>query len=535
MQNATVKSPSDRAVHGLYRSGKDWLCTVRAVEGLQIAAALRKLPPLPAETRGWRFPAEDTAVLVLADNPNLVLRYRPPNPEFDLVQDSAGGPPRTPFQKQLAARARGPLVRAEQLKLDRVVVFEFGGEPGFVDAPPVKLIFELTGRNANLILTNMEGVILGIDRPVGADQNRYRQLRPGIRWNPPPPYAKLDPHSLNESDLEGLVGRPLVRALVQTVDGIGPRLAAETARRAGLEPQHIIRREDLAALLRAISSLVQNPHPHSAAPVTGWREETAAALRKPLLAALERRKKTLERRLEDYARARADASNADVWQRYGDLLLAYAHEVPEGSREVTLEDWEAGPVTIPLDPALSPSENAARYYRRAKRARARAERSRREEPRTRTELENLQREIARVRDLPLRELQQLLRQQRPRETAQPGLRLSAPGGFEVWVGRNRKENDWLTRSAHSGDIWMHAQGIPGSHVIIRARGKPAPLDTLIFAARLAAYHSRARGEKNVPVDYTRKKHVWRRKGAAPGEVFYTQAKTLFVDAEAPEA
>ncbi|WP_457633444.1 Rqc2 family fibronectin-binding protein, partial [Oceanithermus desulfurans] len=494
------------------------------MEGLQIAAVLRELPERPRPTRGWRFPAEDTAVLALAGGPDLVLRYRPPSPELALTESAGGGPARTPFQKLLAARARGPLLRAEQLKLDRVVVFEFGGEEGFVDVPPVRLVFELTGRNANLILTDLEGRILGVDRVVTPEQNRYRQVRPGLTWTPPPPYEKLDPRTLEEGDLAPLLGRPLARALVQTVDGVGPRLAAEAAHRAGLEPNRSVRPEDLPRLRRALASLVSDPTPSREARTPSWREETEAALRKPLLAALERRKKTLERRLEDYARARSDLAKAERWQRYGDLLLAYAHQIPAHAKRAVLEDWESGePVEIALDPALSPSENAERYYRRAKRARARAQRAERESPRTRRELEALEREIEAVRQLPLPELQRRLREQRPHETAGPGLRLEAPGGFEVWVGRNRRENDWLTRSAHSGDVWMHAQGVPGSHVIVRARGKPVPLETLLFAARLAAYHSRARGEKNVPVDYTLKKHVWRPKGAAPGEVLYTQA------------
>ncbi len=103
------------------------------------------------------------------------------------------------------------------------------------------------------------------------------------------------------------------------------------------------------------------------------------------------------------------------------------------------------------------------------------------------------------------------------------------------MGRNSKENDLLTRMAHSEDLWFHAQGLPGSHVILRTQGQATSLSDLLFAAQLAAYYSKARGEKNVAVDYTAKKHVWRPRKAAPGQVLYTQGRTLFVDAELPDS
>ncbi|WP_456410078.1 NFACT RNA binding domain-containing protein, partial [Oceanithermus sp.] len=303
----------------------------------------------------------------------------------------------------------------------------------------------------------------------------------------------------------------------------------------GFEPDRGFGEPPPEPLARALAEVVADPTPSEDAPAPSWREDTAAALRKPLLAALERRRATLLRRLGDFERARADAGKAEHWQRFGDLLLAYAHQLPEHAERAVLEDWESGePIEIALDPALSPRANAQRYYRRAQRARARAERADREEVAVRSELAELEREIERVQSLPLTELQRLHREARREVDAPVGLRRSAPGGFEVRIGRNRKENDWLTRSARSDDVWLHAQGVPGSHVILRTGGKSPPLEALLYAARLAAYHSKARGEKNVPVDYTLKKHVWRPKGAAPGEVLYTQAKTLFVNAEPPE-
>lgn len=471
-------------------------------------------------------------MLVLEGVGELVLRYRPPSPSLALERRAGGGPPRTPFQKLLAARARGPLTGYQQLKLDRVVFFDFGGESGFVDAPPTRLVFELTGRNANLILLDQNGVIIGADRFIGPEVNRYRQVRPGLRYTPPPPYEKLDPRSLSAADLNVLLGQQLVRALVKHVDGIGPRLAREAARRAGLDEKAPLQEGDLEALVTALQSLVKDPEVSDEAG-PGWREETEASLRKPLLAALEHRRTALQRRLEDFERAQADAAKAGDWQHLGDLLLAYAHQIETGADRVTLDDWEGGQRTIELDPALDAAANAERYYRRARRARARAERAERERPRVERELAEVEKRLREVQAAGLKELRRMHKELSRQQHATIGRRLQAPGGFEVWVGRNNKENDLLTRAAHSGDLWFHAQGVPGSHVILRTRGKPAPLEALLYAAQLAAYHSKARGEKNAPVDYTQKKHVWRPRKAAPGQVLYTQAKTLFVDASRP--
>ena len=152
---------------------------------------------------------------------------------------------------------------------------------------------------------------------------------------------------------------------------------------------------------------------------------------------------------------------------------------------------------------------------------------------TEKNLQALEKELAEVQRLSYKELKKRLAR-RKEEGPKIGLRYRAPGGFLVFVGRNARENAALLELARSEDLWFHAQGVPGSHVILRTGGKPPPLEALLFAARLAAYHSRARGERSAPVDYTRRKYVRKVKKAPPGTVTYTQAKTLFVDASLPE-
>jgi predicted ribosome quality control (RQC) complex YloA/Tae2 family protein len=113
--------------------------------------------------------------------------------------------------------------------------------------------------------------------------------------------------------------------------------------------------------------------------------------------------------------------------------------------------------------------------------------------------------------------------------SEPGIRYEEPHGFTVIVGRNAKENEIITfKMAKSRDLWLHAQGYPGSHVIIQAENREVPFETIIFAAQLAAAYSKAGQSDNVPVDYTQRKNVWKPKGAAPGAVYMTQQKTVYV-------
>jgi predicted ribosome quality control (RQC) complex YloA/Tae2 family protein len=506
------------------------------MEGLLIHAVLRDLAPrLPVRSLGWAFPDEGTAALLLEGIGNLVLRYRPPNPILTLEPGKLEGEAKTPFQRLLEARVKGVLQKAEQVKLDRVVRLEFSGERGFRDTPPTEIIFELTGRNANLIVCDPEGKVVGLDRPVPAEVNRYRELRPGLAYVPPPPYQKLDPRTARLQDLSVLLGKPLANGVQKGIDGIGKELAQELARRAGLTPHTVVAEGHLLPILEALHSLVD--HPAERTNFTAdlrqqWEQDEAEALRKPLREALLKHQRTLQARLEDYQKALSRLDDAVQYRNFGDLLMAYSTQILSGTDTAQLEDFGGQPVEIPLEPGLSPVQNAEKYYARAKRLEANAEKALQLEPQTRAELGALERELAALEQTALPELLARLRKTRDKGP-QVGARFQSPGRLEVWVGRSSKENDFLTRAAHSEDLWFHVQGIPGSHVILRTGGRSAALRDLLFAAQLAAFYSKAKGDKNVPVDYTPKKNVWRPRKAAPGQVLYTGGKTLFVDAELP--
>ncbi|MCP2013286.1 putative ribosome quality control (RQC) complex YloA/Tae2 family protein [Deinococcus sp. HSC-46F16] len=515
------------------------------MEGLMLARVLRELlPHLPARTLGWAFPDETTAALLLDGVGNLVLSYRPPQPVVFLSRERLRGEPHNGFQRYLAARVRGDLTAAEQLKLDRVFTLHFAGEDGFVPQPPTRLLFEVTGRNANVLVLEpgegFSGRILMAAREITGSRNRFRTVRSGGEYTPPPPYDKLDPRTLTPEEARSLADLPVGRWR-ERLDGLGPLLGAELGRRVGLAPVEAPG-DRWPQVLTAVRSLVADPSVSEGVMQEGAREaaraEKAAALRKALREPLDKRVTLLDNQLADVSRAEAGLDAAAQDRGEADLLMAYAHTVEPGAASVLLPAFDgSGEVPVALDPSLGAVQNAEKRYTRARRREEVYERLAEREPGLRAELEEARARLMHLDTASLEDLEALsatLQQERP-EKSPYGMRFTTPGGFETLVGRNNKENATLThRLGRSLDHWFHAQGYPGSHVLVRSGGRDLDLPDILYAARLAAAHSKARGSSNVPVDYTRIKHVWRPKGAPAGQVHYTDQKTVFVDGTLPE-
>lgn len=261
-----------------------------------------------------------------------------------------------------------------------------------------------------------------------------------------------------------------------------------------------------------------------------------------LLSATER----VKRKLGNQRQELAAAADRDKWRLYGDLINASMHLIPVGASAAELinyYDENCATITVPLDPALSAAANAQRYYKEYRKAQT-AERiltqriaegeqelvyldsvfdSLTRAASTR-ELEELRREL---------EEQGYLKRQRGKIKPPPpmkALTFRSDDGFTIYVGRNNLENDRLTlKTAKGSDVWFHTKNIPGSHVIVVAKGQTPPDRTLEQAAILAATHSKAADSVQVPVDYALAKYVKKPSGAKPGMVIYTDNKTAYVN------
>jgi predicted ribosome quality control (RQC) complex YloA/Tae2 family protein len=522
------------------------------MEGLFIAKILEELSAvLPARNLGWVFPNETTASLLLESATgsrgvfNVVLAYRAPAPALFVNRERLSGQAGNPFQRTLETKLKGDLLRVVQYKLDRVVMLEFAMSEGFVSTPGARLVFELTGRNANLILLEgggaglegealFEGRIVVPAREITGERNRFRTVRSNGQYRLPPPYQKLDPRVAIDEELRAaLEGKP-VSKWGSVVDGLGPTLLRELEHRL----------DALGDAVAAVRDLVRNPSLSAddtlseqarARSAKERSEEMRRALREPL----EKRLKLLDKQLEDVTRAQEGVLDAMQWREWADALLAFRAQVPDGVSSATLPNlYGAGEVQIPLEPDLDAAANANRLYAKAKRREDVAERLEARAPQIhaqRAELQTLLRDLETASET---RLESLMAQQAGETQAPPpvGIRYRTRGGFDVLVGRNSKENDFLTfKLAQSLDVWFHVQGYPGSHVVLRAQNREVPFADILEAASIAAWHSKAKGSTNVAVDYLLRKHVWKPRGSKSGAVYFTNQKTVIVEPALPES
>jgi len=268
--------------------------------------------------------------------------------------------------------------------------------------------------------------------------------------------------------------------------------------------------------------------------------DTAAALSisPALLERLERSVAQAERREVRLHAELDEREDPGALRALGDLVLARYGEIEPGAISATLEDFDGGLVTVELDPARPAHENAAAYYDRAARSERAAERLPpliEKAERERTELADL---LQRARDgsVDAKEILQRIPELPPSQRRGDDIQLlpyrtyRSSGGLEIRVGRGARHNDDLTfRHSAPNDIWLHARHTAGAHVILRWSGQDNPPSRdLEEAGALAALHSKARTSSSVPVDWTRRKHVRKPRGSAPGSVLPERVKTVFV-------
>jgi predicted ribosome quality control (RQC) complex YloA/Tae2 family protein len=465
---------------------------------------------------------------------------------------------------------------------DRVLALGFATASRFGVETESLLVIELVPRFGNVVLLR-DRLVVAAAKQFSPAENETRSVQVGLPYEAPPlPEPALDragfagalerasdaseraralggylpqlprllAASLVAQDL-GLAELPAA-AQAASLDERARALLVEAERAAG-EPgdlhlyrdaagafvaAHVVPLAQYGALAHAlVSSLLDVFAEARAATLRTRRGDATERRRGALLARIAKRAGAVDGELTAVAARIVDSDARDRLRQSGDALFTYGHEVPAGATAyVTPTDPS---LTIALDPDLDAKENAQRYYaryRKAADALPHLERRREALAARRAALDVLSFEAERADAPTIPELEadlDALEGRPPQRAAaanarrRPPLRLERPSGARIYVGRSPRENAEVTfRIARPDDLWFHARGIPGSHVVLQAPlGRDPGDDDLDAAADLAATHSKARGAPRVEIDYTERKHVRKQRDGAPGLVWYTHART----------
>ncbi|MBA4538085.1 NFACT family protein [Bacillus aquiflavi] len=513
-------------------------------------------------------------------NHKVLLSVHPNYARVQLTKESFENPQEPPmFCMLLRKHLEGFfLENITQVDLDRIIVFQIKGRNEIGDLSYKQLIVEIMGRHSNIILVDRnKNLILDSIKHVSFAVNSYRAVLPGHEYVRPPKQNKQNPFAANETALLQKIdfnSGKLDKQLVAQFAGISPLFAKEVVFRAGIANRVSLPKTFLTLMnqlkekkyLPAISSNKNKEafYLFPLAHLSGERKEFLSLgdmldrfyFGKAKRDRVKQQATDLERfitnekaknikKIKKLQRTLQEAQNSKQYKLFGELLTANLYAITKGMKEIEVINYyhENGEkVTIPLDPQKTPSENAQKYfskYQKAKNAvmivKDQMKLADREVQYFDTLLQQIEtaapKDIEEIREELIEEGYLRNRQKKlnkKRGNKQPILeKYCATDGTEIIVGKNNKQNDYLTNKlANKDETWLHTKDIPGSHVVIRSKNPSEA--TIIEGAILAAYFSKARNSSSVPVDFTKVRHVKKPSGAKPGFVIYENQQTVYV-------
>ena len=487
------------------------------------------------------------------------------------------------------------LVAIRQPELERLLHFDFDCINELGDHVTLTLTMEIMGRYSNIILTDEEGKIVDALKRVDAEMSSQRLVLPGLSYHLPPPQNKLCPLATSSQQVvEALNALPkdmeLSKGYLAVLQGVSPIVCRELAHQVGRGRELTVKTMDEEQVFRAgffyqqmrdtVEAVSGKPfmaaspqgkpmdfsfleiHQYGTAAVVKEAESFSQLLdefyrerdkqermrvrEQDLLKLLSTHSERLSRKINAQRGELEQCAGRDGLRVAGDLISAQMYQMEKGAESVEIPDFyqEGSPlVRIKLDPALTPSQNAQKYYKEYHKAKTAEEKLTEQIELAGKELEYLEsvldalaraeteRDLAEIRaELQeqgyLRKLRS--KKEKPAAVSAP-MKFTTSDGFTVLVGRNNRQNDRLTlKTANNNDIWFHTKNIPGSHTVLVTQGREPTETAMEEAALLAAQHSRAKDSSQVPVDYTQIRYVSKPQGAKPGMVIYVNYKTLYV-------
>ena len=537
-------------------------------------------------------PTRDEVVLHMranGGNVKLLLSANPAHPRAQLTNIPRENPETPPMFCMLLRKhfVGGRVLDISQPSMERLLDFRFETLNDLGDRVERRLVLECIGRKSNLIMLDGEGRITDCMRRVESDLSAQRPLMPGLFYQFPVPTGKLDPTAMPAADLAEMVRREAPEGegqdkwLLDTFSGISPLIAREMEFLSGGSRN---------GLLTALNQLVQTVNEKNFTPVVLRREEketdfsfmpilqygpsvelsrreSFSQLLDDFYAAKEAQERVKQRgqdfiRSVTQARNRtakkivnqeqdlANAANREQMRQFGDIITTNFYQMQRGQTVLRAQNYydpDCAEVEIPLDPLLTPQQNAAKYYKEYKKAQKAEEMLTIQLEKNRAELDYLDSVLQTIGlsegDRDLQEIRQelmdngYLKQHKRKMTAKgkqkiihaKPMEFRSTAGLTILVGKNNSQNDRLTlKESDKRDIWLHTQKIHGSHVILKTGGMEPDDQSLTEAAMLAAWFSQAKDSAQVPVDYTPVKVVKKPAGAKPGFVIYNTYNTMYV-------
>lgn len=489
----------------------------------------------------------------------------------------------------------GRIVCISQPGLERIIRIDVEHLNEMGDLCRKRLVVEIMGKHSNIIFCDDKDMIIDSIKHVPGFVSSVREVLPGKPYFVADTTHKRNPLEAGREDfLETLCAAPMpvFKAVYTSYTGLSPLMAQELCNRAGVDGERPASAYDEEAMGRlfdewsrmrdavregafspCIAYTEGKPVEFAAFPLTMYQGKGADSLKRfsSMSALLEeyyeeknvitriRQKSSdlrrivqtaLERNVKKYDLQLAqmrDTEKRDTYRIYGELLNTYGYGVQEGAKSLEARNYYTDEmITIPLEPALSASENAKKYFEKYGKMKRTYEALAELTKEVSAEIEHL-RSVSAFLDIAvgeedLAQLKEELSQsgyikkrsggKKVKMTSKPFHYVSSDG-YDIYVGKNNLQNEELTfKFASGGDWWFHAKDCPGSHVIVKQKaGEEMPDATFEEAARLAAHYSAGRGQGKVEVDYVQKKHVKKPNGAKPGFVVYYTNYSMTIAAD----
>ena len=541
-------------------------------------------------------PARDVLVLSLRKKgfvKKLVLSAASGTARVHFTEQKYENPDTPPMFCMLARKifSSAKLVSVEQKGLERVIEFTFDAANEMGDRIKPKIVCELIGNSSNIILVAEDGKIY--DAVHRSDiEKTDRIIQSGASYRYPDSQNKINvlnaDHTKTADEIISVNAKDLPQALLKTLEGVSPLVCRELAGPFQSSDGYSINKQGVINILQRLKDGIvssefvvlyksdNTPVDFCYMPITQYgslytvkhfdtpsqlldafyfERENAARIHKAsaditktvanLITRAKRRMAIRQKELEEN-RDREDL------RIKGELIKANLYAIEQGSAVARVQNYydeNLEFVEIPLDIALTPAANAAKYFKDYKKSCGAVqslgsliESDKKEIEYLESIAESLTRcdllaDIAEIREeLSLGGYIRLTNKKQNRKRTQTQLaEYKSREGYRILVGKNNMQNDLITCSlASKGDMWFHTKNIHGSHVVVFCGGQPISEETIVFAASLAAKNSKAAKSCNVPVDYTPVKYVKKPNGAKPGMVIYTTNKTVFVNPFAEE-